>query len=130
MTQKSVVFKTNAPFMTCVSKISNTFIYNPEDLDFVMQIYNRWENSDNYSMTSRSLSNYYRDEVDDIRDNASDGKSFDYKAKYQENQKEDLQPGNAGHVDPPARAPVPKLRVETTIPLNYLSNLLRSLTLL
>ena len=41
-------------------------------------------------MTSRSLSNYYRDEIDDIRDNASDGKSFDYKAKYQENQKQDL----------------------------------------
>ena len=111
-------------------KNNNTFIYNPEDLDFVMPIYNRLENSDNYSMTSRSLWNYYRDEVDDIKDNASDGKSFDYKAKYQENQKEDLQPGNAEHVDPPARAPVPKLRVETTIPLNYLSNLLRSLTLL
>ena len=68
-------------FRSCVSRINNTFIYNPEDLDFVMPIYNRLENSDNYSMTSRSLWNYYRDEVDDIKDNASDGKSFDYKAK-------------------------------------------------
>lgn len=62
-------------------KNNNTFIYNPEDLDFVMPIYNRLENSDNYSMTSRSLGNYYGDEIDDVNVNALDGKSFKYKTK-------------------------------------------------
>ena len=32
-------------------------------------------------MTSGSLWNYYRDKVDDVDDNASDGKSFKYKIK-------------------------------------------------
>ena len=32
-------------------------------------------------MTSRSLWKYYRDELDNINDNASDGKSFKYKTK-------------------------------------------------
>ena len=33
------------------------------DLDIVMPMYNLLQYSDNYSMTSRSLWNYYRDEV-------------------------------------------------------------------
>ena len=32
-------------------------------------------------MTSGSLWNYYRDEIDDVDGNASDGKSFKYKKK-------------------------------------------------
>ena len=32
-------------------------------------------------MTSGSLWNYYRDEIDHINDNASDGKSCNYKTK-------------------------------------------------
>ena len=32
-------------------------------------------------MTSGSLWNHYRDEIDDVDDNASDGKLFEYKAK-------------------------------------------------
>ena len=32
-------------------------------------------------MTSGSLWNYYRDEVDNVNDNALDGKSFKYKTK-------------------------------------------------
>ena len=44
---------------------NNTFIDNAEDLDIVMPIYNLLEYSDNYSMTSGSLWNYYRDEVND-----------------------------------------------------------------
>ena len=45
-----------------------------KDLDIVMPIYNLLEYSQNYSMTSESLWNYYRDEIDDVYDNASDGK--------------------------------------------------------
>ena len=35
-------------------------------------MYKLLEYSQNYSMTSRSLSNYYRDEIDDVEDNASE----------------------------------------------------------
>ena len=46
-----------------------------------MPMYNLLEYSQNYSMASGSLWNYYRDETDDVDDNASDGKSFNYKTK-------------------------------------------------
>ena len=35
-------------------------------------------------MTSGRLWNYYRDGIDDVDDNASDGKSFNYKIKIVE----------------------------------------------
>ena len=34
-------------------------------------------------MTSGRLWNYYREETDDVDDNASDGKSFEYKTKME-----------------------------------------------
>ena len=40
----------------------------------LMCMYNLLEYSQNYSMTSGSLWNYYRDEIDDVDDNASDVK--------------------------------------------------------
>ena len=49
-------------FRPGISKINNTFIDNAEDLDIVMPMYNLLEYSDNYSITSRSLWNFYRDE--------------------------------------------------------------------
>ena len=56
-----LTFKDNAPFRSCLSKINNTFISNAEDLGIVMPIYNLLEYSDNYSITSESLWNYYKD---------------------------------------------------------------------
>ena len=56
-----LAIKTNGPFRSCISKIHNTFIENAKDLDIVMPMYNLLEYSDNYSMTSWSLWNYYRD---------------------------------------------------------------------
>ena len=44
-----------------------------------MSMYNLLEYSDNYSMTSGTLGNYYRDKIDDIDDNALQGKSFEFK---------------------------------------------------
>ena len=35
---KKLIFKTNAPFRSCISKIDNIFINNAEDLDIVMPI--------------------------------------------------------------------------------------------
>ena len=67
---KSLAFKNNAPFVSCVSKINNTVIENAGDLDVVM-----------------SMHNYYRDEPksavgganNNINYSINDSKSFDYK---------------------------------------------------
>ena len=57
------------------SKIINTtLIDNVEDLDIVMPMYILLEYSLNYSMTLERLWNYYRHEIYNINDNASDGK--------------------------------------------------------
>ena len=79
--EKDVAFKNNAPFRSCISKINSTLIDNAEDLDIVMPMYNLLEYSQNYSMTSGSLWNCYRDQIGDFDDNVSDGKSFNYKTK-------------------------------------------------
>ena len=47
-------------------KVNNTFIDKAEDPNIVMPMYDLLEYSDNYSITSESLWNYYRDEVNDI----------------------------------------------------------------
>ena len=67
--EKNVAFKNNAPFRLCISK--STLIDNAEDLDLFMPML---EYIQNYSMTSGSLWNYYRGKIDDVDDNASDGK--------------------------------------------------------
>ena len=38
--KKSVAFKNNSPFISCISKINGVKIDNAEDLDLVMQMYN------------------------------------------------------------------------------------------
>ena len=58
---KNLIFKNNAPFRSCISKFAD----NAEDLDIVMPMCNLLEFSGNYSMTSRSFCNYYRDEMND-----------------------------------------------------------------
>ena len=59
---KQLVFENNAPFISCVLKINNIFSDKSEDLDIVMPMYNLIECSKNYSKTTGSLWNYYRDE--------------------------------------------------------------------
>ena len=44
-----------------MSEINNTQADNAKDIDIVMPVYNLIEYSDNYSKTSRSLWQYYRD---------------------------------------------------------------------
>ena len=43
-----LVFKNNAPFVNCISKINDVKIDNAEDLHVVMPIYNLLEYSKNY----------------------------------------------------------------------------------
>ena len=50
---------------------------NAEDLDIVKPIYNFLEYSNNYFMTSETLWNYYRDEVnDDVDENDDDDDDY------------------------------------------------------
>ena len=94
-----------------------------EDLDVVMPMYNLLEYSQNYSMTSGSLWNYYRDKTDDVDDNASDVKPdiiVEYKTKIiGKTSEKPPQPGNLGDANQP---PVPTLIVEVIITLKYVSN--------
>ena len=89
--EKKLVFKNNAPFINCISKINGIKIDNAEDLDVVMPMYNLLEYSKNYRKTTGSLWNYYRDEpnsdTDDnkITHSILNSGSFDYKASFMEN---------------------------------------------
>ena len=75
---KGVICKNCAPFTNCISEISNTQIDNAKHIDVVMPVYNLIEYSDNYSKTSGSLWQYYRD---DPNDNIKESESLKYKIK-------------------------------------------------
>ena len=57
---KAVIFKNNAPFIKCISKINGIKIVNAEDLDVVMPMYNLLEYNKNYKKMTGSLWNYYK----------------------------------------------------------------------
>ena len=102
---KGVVFKNCAPFINCISEINNTQIDNAKDIDIVMPMYNLIEYSDNYTKTTGSLWQYFRDEpVAD--DDTEDSESFKSKTKIT-----GKTPNNGNEKD-----------VEILVPLKYLSN--------
>ena len=74
---KNLMFKNNAPFVNCISKINGVKIDNAEDLDVAMPMYNLLEYSKNYRKTTGSLWNYYRDELSNPL--SSNSESFKYK---------------------------------------------------
>ena len=100
---KGVTFKNYAPFIKCISRINNTEIDNAQDIDILMPMYKLIEYSDNYSKTSGSSWQYYKD---DPNDNLANSESFKYKVKItgktptEDNTKD----------------------VEIIVPLKYLSN--------
>ena len=112
--EKKLVFKNNAPFINCVSKINGIKIDNAEDLDVVMPMYNLLEYSKNYRKTTGSLWNYYRDEPSSSTDNNDithsilNSESFDYKANFMEN--------GVTHNN------LTKNDVKVVVPLKHLSN--------
>ena len=105
---KSVVFKNCVPFTKCMSRINNIGIDNAQDIDIVMPMYNLIEYSDNYSKTSGSLWQYYKDVPND---NLADSESFKYKVKITGKIPDDDNMKN----------------VEIMVPLKYLSNFWRTL---
>ena len=74
---KSVAFKSNAPFINCMSKINSVQIDNAKDLGVVMPMYNLLQYSKNYRKITCSLWNYYRDEQSNPL--SSNSKSSKYK---------------------------------------------------
>ena len=105
---KEVTFKNCAPFTKCISRINNTDIDNAHDIDIVMPMYNLIEYSDNYSKTSGSLWQYYKDDFDN---NLQNSESFKFKVKITGNTQND---GNTEDVG-------------IMVPLKYLSNFWRTL---
>ena len=103
-----VIFKNCAPFIKCISRINGTDIDNTQDIDIIISMYNLIEYSDNYSKTSGSLWQYYKDVPND---DLTDSESFKYKVKITGNT-----PNNNNTKD-----------VEIMVPLKYLSNFWRTL---
>ena len=113
--------KNNASSRSSISKINNRSIDNAEDLDIFMPMYNLLKYSDNYSMTSGSLWNYYRDGInDDENENDANknmvnhnktttSKSFKYKTK--------ITGGTANNGN--------RLNAEIVVSLKYISNFWR-----
>ena len=92
-------------------RINNTEIDNAKDIDIEMQMYNLIEYKDNYSKTSGSLWQYYKDKVND---NIADSESFKSKVKITGKTPDD---GNTKDV-------------EIIVLLKYLSNFWRTLEML
>ena len=107
-TNKGVIFKNCTPFINCKGEINNTERDNAKDIDIVMPMYNLIEYSDNYSKTSGSLWQYYKDEPND---NFADSESFKSKVRITGNTPAD---GNTKDV-------------EIIVLLKYLSNVWRTL---
>ena len=108
--QRDIAFKNNVSFRSCITKINSTLIDNAEGLDIVMPMYNLLEYSQNYSMTSGSLGNYYRDEIDDVDANSLEGKPFKYKTKIVEKTETRAdQTGNEVDADREDQPPLPTL---------------------
>ena len=119
--KKTLVFKNNAPFINCISKINGVKSDKAEDLDIVMPMYNLLEYSKNYKKTTGSLWNYYRDEpnsgtdANNITHLILNSESFDFKANFMEN--------SVIHNN------LTKNDVKIVVPLKYLSNFWRSLNI-
>ena len=114
-----MAFKNNAPLISCISKINNTLIDNAVNVDIVMPMYSLIEYSKNYSKTTGSLWNYYRDEPNsgvgghnnNVNYSIKDSKSCDYKTNI------------TGKLEG-----INKTKdVEIVVPLKYLSNFCRTL---
>ena len=100
--------KNCAPFTRCISRINNADTDTAQDIDIVIPMYNLIEYSDNYSKTSGSLWQYYKD---DPNDNITQSESFKSKIKIT-----GKTPAAGNTKD-----------VEIIVPLKYLSNFWRTL---
>ena len=128
---RPLIFKNNAPFVSCITRINNELIEDADDLDIIMPMYNLLEYSKNYRKTMGSLYNHYRDELNNDADDNNFGNikvinsnTFKYKNKIT---------GNTYNVNAGAQGyDVNKnstQKVELDIPLKYLGNFWRELNI-
>ena len=113
---KKVILKNLAPFTDCITEINNTKADNAQKIDVIMAMCNLIDHIDTYLKTSGSLWQYYRDEPalndnGNIIDFPTDNNSASLKFKRKIT-------GNGITKD-----------VETMVPLKYLWNVWRSLTI-
>ena len=138
---RQVILKNNAPFISCISKINGVLVENAEDLDIIIQMYNLLEYSKNYSKTSASLWNYYKDELtDDINnnngrnENVINSKSFKYKTSitgsaYNVPRRITDADGNLVNTLDYYQNKAGKKEVEIAVPLKHLGNFWNSLNI-
>ena len=117
---RPLILKNNAPFVSCITRITGELIEDADDLDIVMPMYNLLEYSKNYRKMKGSLHNYYRDELggnDNDNDNTVNSDTFRYKTKIT---------GNTYNVDAGAQDygvnENSTQKMELAIPLKYLGN--------
>ena len=127
-----MVLKNNAPFILCISKINGELIENTEDLDVVMPMYNLLEYSKNYRKSTRSLFNYYRDELSNDADDNNrpniqviNSESFKYKTSITGNTYEKTARDHGYN-----RTKEGTKEIELAVPLKYLGNFWRDLDML
>ena len=78
----------------------------------------------------RNLNYKTKNEIDDVDDNTSEGKSFKYKTKIiGRTEARPSHPGSYGGANWPRQPPIPPLNTEVTNPLSYLTNFWRFLDL-
>ena len=139
---RQVILKNNAPFISCISKINGALVENAEDLDIVIPMCNLVEDIKNYSKTSASLWNYYRDELtDEANDNNGpnknviNSKSFKYRTSIigstynvpRRINDDDGNPANNPNYHQNKRG---TKEVEIAVPLKHLGNFWNSLNIL
>ena len=105
---KQAVYKNCTPFTNCITEIKDAQVGNAKDLDVVMPMYNLTEFSDNYSKTSGSLYQFYKDQPND--NDVKESESFKFKSKFLDNT------DNAGIIN-----------AKIAVPLRYLRNFWRTL---
>ena len=139
---RQVILKNKAPFISCISKINGVSVENAEDLDSVMPMYNFLEYSKNYSKTSASLWNYYRDVLtNETNDNNAPNKNVIYSKSFKHKSTiigstynvprritvADGNPTNNPNYDRNKRG---TKEVEIAVPLKHLDNFWNSLNIL
>ena len=128
---RPLIFKNNAPFIPCITRINGELIEDVDDSDIVMPMYNLLEYSKTYRKTIGSFYNYYRDELSDDPDNANqdnikvvNSNAFKYKNKIIGNTYDILNTA-ANYVVPNEGTQ----EIELAIPLKYLGNFWRALNM-
>ena len=105
--------------VTCILKTNGVRIDNAEDLDVVMPMYNLLEYSKNYTKTTGSLWNNYRDQPGNLL--STNSESFKYKTSIRGNTY-NIGDGEEGY----DANKVGKNGTEVVIPLKHLSNFWRN----